>query len=56
MAENKIGPTDFQAEVERLKAVGKFPALNEVLDAVADARKKFVPQILKARQQGPDAD
>jgi hypothetical protein len=50
----KVGPTNFQAEVERLRAAGKFPALDEVLDAVADARKKFALKILEVRQQRSD--
>lgn len=51
MSEKKSGPSDFQAEVERLKAAGKLPSLDEVLDAVADARQKFAPSLLKARHQ-----
>ena len=41
MSEKKLGPTDFAAEIERLKAAGKLPTLEQVLNAVADARKKF---------------
>lgn len=40
MIEKKVGPTDFQAEIKRLKAAGKLPTLEEVLDAVADARER----------------
>jgi hypothetical protein len=50
MDKKKVGPTDFRAEVERLQAAGKFPTLDEVLNAVADARKKFASNILEARQ------
>lgn len=50
MSDKKVSPTDFAAEIARLKAEGKMPTLDEVLDAVADTRKKFVPKILKARQ------
>jgi hypothetical protein len=49
--ELKIGPTQFQAEVERLKAAGKFPSLDELLAAVASARAEFVPKILAARRK-----
>lgn len=52
--EKKLGPTQFQAEVERLHAEGKLPPLHEVLGAVADARSKFAPKILDARKQGED--
>ena len=51
MTEKKMGPSDFQAEVERLRAAGKFPTLDEVLDAVADARERYTPKILKARKR-----
>jgi hypothetical protein len=51
-SEKKVGPSDFQAEVDRLKVAGKFPSLDEVLDALVDARKKYAPKILEAREQG----
>lgn len=54
MAEKKMGPTEMQAEVERLHATGKLPALHEVLGAVADSRKKYAPQIIEARHKGED--
>jgi len=44
MSERKVSPTDFAAEIERLEAAGKLPTLEQVLDAVADARHKFAPQ------------
>jgi hypothetical protein len=57
MSEQKLGPTDFAAEVERLKAAGTMPSLEDLLAAVADARKIYVPLILKARRQaGNSAD
>jgi hypothetical protein len=51
MAEKKMGPSEFKAEVERLRAAGKLPSLGEVLDAVAVARKKFAPKIQEARKR-----
>lgn len=51
---DKIGPTEFQAEVERLHAAGQLPSLDEVLGAVADTRKEYRPQILEARNKGED--
>ena len=48
MTETKVGQTDFQAEVERLRAAGKLPSLEQVLDAVADARRKFGPKLLNS--------
>jgi hypothetical protein len=55
MSEEKLGPSDFEAEVQRLKETGKFPSLDEVLDAVADARGKFSAKILETRRS-PDQE
>jgi hypothetical protein len=46
-----FAPSDFQVEIEKIRVLGKLPALDKVLDAVADAREKFAPKILKARKQ-----
>jgi len=54
MSEPKVGPSDFQAEVERLHAAGKLPKLEELLGAVGDIRKEYAPKILKAREEGDD--
>jgi hypothetical protein len=48
----KLGPTQFQAEVARLRAAGKMPSQEEVLKAVADSREKYRSQILQARKEG----
>jgi hypothetical protein len=50
MSEPKFGPSDFAAEVGRLKAAGKFPTLEELLAAVAEVRQEYVPKILAARK------
>ena len=50
MREPKMGPTQFKTEVERLKAAGKMPSLEEVLPAVVKVRAEFAPKILAARQ------
>lgn len=49
MSEKKLGPSEFQAEIERLEAEGKLPTLDEVLNVVAEARQKYLPKILEAR-------
>ena len=49
MKEPKLGPTQFAAEVERLKAEDKMPSLEQLLDVIAETRKIFVPQILAER-------
>jgi hypothetical protein len=41
----KLGPTQFQAEVERLQTEGRMPSLPELLDVIAETRKAFVPLI-----------
>jgi hypothetical protein len=46
----KLGPTQFQAEVERLKKEGRFPNLETLLAAIAETRTEFVPKILAARR------
>jgi hypothetical protein len=52
MSEPKFGPSDFAAEVERLKAAGKFPTLEELLTILAEVRQEYVPKILAARKIG----
>jgi hypothetical protein len=57
MSKNKLGPSAFQAEVERLRAAGELPSSEKILDAVAETRKKYAPKILKARQSSdPDPE
>jgi len=54
MSEQKVGPTDFQKEVERLHAAGKLPKLEDLLSAVGDVRKEYAPKILASRKQGEE--
>lgn len=49
MSEPKLGPSDFQKEVERLKREGKMPSLEAVLEAVASAGAEYRDKILAAR-------
>lgn len=51
-----MGPTEMLAEIERLKAAGKMPSLEDVLAAVADVRQEYAPKILAARKQGKNAE
>jgi hypothetical protein len=46
----RLGPTQFQAEVERLRAEGRMPTLRDLLDVIADTRAEFAPKILAARR------
>jgi hypothetical protein len=46
----KLGPTQFQAEVERLRADGRMPTLSELLDVIAEVREVYAPQISAARR------
>jgi hypothetical protein len=48
--EEKIGPSDFRVEAERMLRDGTMPSLNEVLSAVSESRKKFSSKIRDARQ------
>ena len=50
MREKKMGPTEMRAEIIRLHRENKMPTLDEVLAAVADARKIYTPKILSARK------
>ena len=52
MGEPKVGPTEFQTEVERLHAAGKLPSLEDLLGAVGEVRKEYAPKILEARKDG----
>jgi hypothetical protein len=45
----RLGPTQFAVEVERLKAEGKMPSLEQLLVVIAETRKMSVLQILAAR-------
>ena len=47
---DKMGPTDFAAEVERLKAEGRFPSLEDLLAAIAETRAEYREKILAARR------
>jgi hypothetical protein len=46
----KLGPTQFQAEVGRLRADGRMPTLPELLDVIAEVRTEYRGRILKARK------
>ena len=46
----ELGPTQFQAEVQRLKAEGRMPSLVELLDAIVETRAEFAPKIIAARR------
>jgi len=48
--EQKFGPSDFAAEIERLQRDGKMPSLEAVLSAVAEIRQAYAPKILAARK------
>jgi hypothetical protein len=56
-SEPKLKPTDLQRlqrEAERLIATGEMPSLQQVLEAVAEAQKKYADQIRAARAEGGD--
>jgi len=47
----KLGPSDFQNEVERLKGEGKMPTLEELFEVIGEVRKEYRPKILAARKK-----
>ena len=50
MSEPKLGPSDFQKEVERLKAAGQMPSLERLLEVIAETRAEYREKILAARK------
>jgi hypothetical protein len=56
MSEQKVGPSDFKVEAERLHAAGKLPSLEELLSAVSGVRKEYAPKILDARKSGQEEE
>jgi len=51
MMAKKITESDLRNQAEELIAAGKMPSLDAVLQAVAETREKFVPLIVKAREE-----
>jgi len=51
MSEPKIKPSDLCSEAKNLIRDGKMPDLETLLQAVADARQKYMPLIEEARKQ-----
>jgi hypothetical protein len=47
----KLGPSDFQEEVERLKTEQKMPTLEELLEVIGEVREEYRPKILAARKK-----
>jgi hypothetical protein len=50
MSQPKMGPTQYKAEIERLRHEGKMPSLEAVLAAVAEAQAEYREKILAARR------
>jgi len=46
----KLGPSDFAAEIERLKAAGQMPSLERLLEVLGETRAEYAPKILAARR------
>jgi hypothetical protein len=51
MSEPKLGPSDFQKEVERLIAAGQMPSLERLLEVIAETRAEYRAKILAARRK-----
>jgi hypothetical protein len=50
--DTKIRPSDLAAQAAELHRTGKMPKLEDVLQAVAEARGKYADKIKAARNQG----
>ena len=50
MSEPKMGPTEFAAEVEKLKDQERFPSLETLLAVIAETRAEYREKILAARR------
>jgi hypothetical protein len=46
----------MRREVERLIKTGKMPTLEELSAAVLEARKKYAPQIRRARREAAEEE
>lgn len=51
MMARKIKVSDLRKQAAELIAAGKMPSLDAVLQAVAETREKYVPLIVKAREE-----
>jgi hypothetical protein len=56
MSEQKVGPTEFKQEAERLHAAGKLPPLEDLLKAVSETREEYAPKIIAARKEGENEE
>jgi hypothetical protein len=54
MSEPKRGPTELRAEIIRLHRAAEMPTLEQVLEAIVEARTLFADRIRAARAEGPD--
>ena len=52
MSEPTIKVSDLRRQAQELIATGQMPTFAEVLEAVAEARKKYADQIRAARAEG----
>jgi hypothetical protein len=50
-AEKKIKPSDLRAQAQQLIDSGRMPSLDELLKAVFETRRKYLPQILAGRTE-----
>jgi 16S rRNA A1518/A1519 N6-dimethyltransferase RsmA/KsgA/DIM1 with predicted DNA glycosylase/AP lyase activity len=50
-ANKKITPSDLRKRAQQLIESCQMPSLDELLQAVFEARRKYVTQILKARAE-----
>jgi hypothetical protein len=44
-ADKKITPSDLRAQAQQLIGSGRMPSLDNLLNAVAETRRKYVPKL-----------
>lgn len=54
MSDKLIKPSDLKRQAQELVASGQMPAIEDVLKAIADSRKRYQKPILDARKEGKD--
>jgi hypothetical protein len=56
IANKKITPSDLRKQAQQLVESCQMPTLDELLRAVIETRRKYVPRILAARDQAAKTD
>jgi len=52
MPSQKFDPAEFEKRIERLRAEGRLPNIEDFIRAIGDVRAKYRDEILKAGRSG----